>query len=255
MNKLSRAVSALVCAALCASLASCGIKTTVTGDKNVLPRTYNLDADTQYSVDITGVDLGDVIGVDGNKISYTVNIDPSLADSMIITTDENVFSSLEVTLDGDKIKITGEEGRSYLPSEFDITIGCETAALIADGVFDISYMHVSSSPFSLNISGAVSLKAVTERTEAADITISGAASVTAEGSCGYLSASLSGAAELSSYKFEADTADVSALGASSAEVNVLTALNATVDGAGEIRYRGEPTLTSSASGTGSVLPE
>ncbi|MFA6948334.1 MAG: DUF2807 domain-containing protein [Eubacteriales bacterium] len=252
MKKLSLAAALIIL--LAAALPSCGLKATVNGDKNVLPRTYTLDPAVEYTLDLTGIELGEVFGADGGRIPYTVSIDPTLADTMVITTDENIFSSLEITLEGNAISVHGGEGSSYLPSEFDITFGCEVVSLDADGALDINLSHASASPLEITLAGAVSANVAADRMASAAFKLSGAADIAASGVCSYLTAELSGAASLDALKLDSENADVSAAGASSAKVNVSGKLNGSVDGAAEIRYTGSPDVTSSASGTGSILP-
>lgn len=82
--------------------------------------------------------------------------------------------------------------------------------------------------------------------------ISGASKLEAMGSTATLDAEATGASKLDAFKLTADMAKVHASGASSANVYVVTELDAESSGASSISYKGSPRLSSSSSGSSSI---
>jgi hypothetical protein len=82
--------------------------------------------------------------------------------------------------------------------------------------------------------------------------LSGASDLEAMGSAAMLDAEVTGASELNAFKLTADMAKIHASGASSADVYVVTELDAESSGASSINYKGGAKVLSSSSGSSSI---
>lgn len=85
-----------------------------------------------------------------------------------------------------------------------------------------------------------------------DVVVSGASYLNVRGNGEQLKAQLSGASVLKAFNFPVSEAAIYASGASDGNVTVSGKLNAVASGASEIRYRGNPVVTSHVSGSSSV---
>lgn len=224
----------------------------VEGDKNVLPRKYALDAGAPWTIEITDIDL-DWTG----NVKYCITLDESLEDSVVITTDENIFNSLKVDIEGNTVKIKGDRDKRFAPSEFEIIIGVPTASLSADGGFVINASIPVSTPaksLALTINGGAEINLACDMLESLSLDVNGAAEANLEGSCSALKASFTGAGSLHAYPLQTETAEITVNGAASAEVSVSGILKAAINGAGDIKYKGEPQVEQTINGAGSVVP-
>ena len=135
---MEKTVRSVICAVLAViavllPLYGCVFSRAVEGDKNVLPRTYSLDAGAPWIIEIVDIDLDWT-----RSVKYYITLDESLEDTLVITTDENIFNSLKVDIEEYTVKIRGDRNKRFAPSEFEIIIGVPTASLSADGGFVIN---------------------------------------------------------------------------------------------------------------------
>ena len=253
MKKALRSfIYAAAAAAFLFSLSGCVFRRAVEGDKNVLPRTYSLDAGAPWIIEIADIDLDWI----GNVKNY-ITLDESLEDTLVITTDENIFNSLKVDIEEYTVKIRGDRNKRFAPSEFEIAIGVPTASLSADGGFVINASIPSSTPaksLALTIKGGAEINLVCDMLESLSLDVNGAADANLEGSCSALKASFAGAGFLHAFPLQTETAEITVNGAASAEVSVSGSLKAVINGAGDIKYKGEPQVDRIVNGAGSVVP-
>ena len=176
-----------------------------------------------------------------------------------IEADENLLTYIEVSQEGDKLEIR-EKPDVNLHASGDINV------------------YVTSPDFhSIDLSGAGDLTGTTKITNAdnldvsssgaGDITlevdapvvkveISGAGSVKLKGQAKSVDIGLSGAGHLQCYDLQAENAKVEVSGVGSAEVFASVKLEATVNGVGNIHYKGNPgSISQSVSGVGSISAE
>lgn len=237
-----------VSAMLSAQSCSLGGKNNLDGDKNVLPRTYELTGQA-YNLTITGLSFG------ASKVNI-VTLDETQKDALVITTDDNVFSSLKVEIDGENITITGDETKVYLPSELEITLGVPASSVTLDGAWTLGGAVSGVKSFSLTVNGAAQAELVTERLDSMALTVNGAAAITLEGFASSFIAEVNGTANLDAKKFETEYCEATLSGASNAAVNVTDTLKASINGTANISYRGDPqNVEKSISGLGVIEPE
>jgi len=155
------------------------------------------------------------------------------APSLAITTDENILPHIHTEISGQTLKIYSDG--SIAPTK-GVQIVVTTSALDR-----------------LDLTGAVHVTA--QKVSAASFSISGAGatSVDIDGHATDLAVSLTGASRLHATALRARSAKVSLVGASSGDVFVTDALDATVTGAGSLTYTGEPkSVERQVTGAGSI---
>lgn len=105
----------------------------------------------------------------------------------------------------------------------------------------------------VEVSGAAVVELELEVQRKLTMDLSGAASVTFQGSAQQLEAKLSGAGNLDAYEMQVRDASIELSGVGGAEVYVTDNLQAKVSGVGGIRYKGEPkNIQRQVSGVGSI---
>ncbi len=142
---------------------------------------------------------------------------------VVISADDNLWDSLEISKSGDTLRIDFKPG----------TVGIQSATLEAE----ISMPTLKG----IDVSGASKL---TGEMNTGDLSaeVSGASQFTLEGTGGDLTLNVSGASRADLSQFVVEDANVEASGASQATVNVEGRLDAEASGASRVRYRGNPTL-------------
>lgn len=201
------------------------------GDGNVLPRNYELAAEA-YSIDIDNINL--------ESFSILLNVDELLEDKLTITTDDNIFSSLKISVDdvNHVINIEGDETRKYLPSEFEITVGCPVRNINADGAYTVSLNLSSVKEAELEFNGAVSGSILCDSVRRLELDVDGAAELEFSGRAVEFIAEVNGASEINAFGLECEIARVFFDGASKAKLNVTGEIYASVDGSAVVEYKG-----------------
>ncbi len=127
----------------------------------------------------------------------------------------------------------------------------ELEYLRVTGACDGEVRDFENVDLSLDIEGASKVWAnITAKYLQADL--AGASELVLVGSGEDLEVDLVGASELDAFNFEAEDADVSAVGASTAKVYAKNELQASATGASKVRYRGDARVSSSSAGLSSV---
>lgn len=237
---------------LCSALlfSSCGaLRSAMTGDRNVLPRSYEL-TDGAYRISVS-----DISNESGTDLRFTV--DETRKDELVITTDDNIFTTLKVEVDREtrEISISGDSKKRYAPSEFEISLGVPVSAVTLSGGYDVEMLLPTSKELALTVSGAIDGEITLENASSLTVDISGAAELELAGRAADFTVKASGAAEISAYKLRTETAAVNVAGAAELELFVAETLDATVDGAANVYYKGDPkTVRPTVRGLGVIAP-
>jgi hypothetical protein len=110
---------------------------------------------------------------------------------------------------------------------------------------------IEAEDLDLKLSGAGSLD-LKVRSRTVSVRLSGAGSIAAAGSADRLETSLTGAGRFDGSQLEVKEARVRTTGAGETLVFAVDSLDVTLTGAGAVRYKGNPKLTSRISGIGSL---
>jgi len=177
--------------------------------------------------------------------AFAVDITQSDSFSVTIRVDDNILDLLDVSKDGDTLRIRLERGvslRGDVTLEATITMP-ELDGLQLSGASDASVSGFrSSGQIDVRLSGASRLDGDLEA-GSVKIDASGASRVVVKGSATEMNIGASGASNLNLDDFVVDTAEVTLSGASEATVNVQDRIDRVdVSGASRLRYRGDPSL-------------
>jgi hypothetical protein len=150
-----------------------------------------------------------------------------------ISTDQNLLPLVKTVVSGNTLKIGSKE--DLAPTK-NITIILSSASL-AD----------------VQLSGGISFKA--SRLSGHDLKLesTGASNISVDGSVANLEANLRGASKLNAKSLQTQTATLSLLGASDADVTVTDTLKVSIIGAGSLTYYGNPkSVVKNITGAGSI---
>ena len=231
MKRLMILVLAL--AGLIALFAGCGDDE---GDAEAIRGSGNVVTQNMALADFTSVEAAN---------AFEVEITQSDTFAVTIRVDDNILDLLDVSKEGDTLKLRLERGVSL---RGDVTLEAEITMPDLEGL-DLSGASVasvsgfqSSSQLDIGLSGASSLDGDLEAGDI-DINASGASRVVLDGSATGLTIVGSGASSLDLTDFTADTAEVRLSGASDATVRAQERIDPVdVSGASRLRYLGDPSL-------------
>jgi len=152
--------------------------------------------------------------------------------SFAITTDSNLLSHVETTMNGGKLVM---EWHGQLRPTHGMKVKISSSMLK-----------------SARLTGAVRLSAARLTGKGFYIDGTGATRVTADGTVEELMATMSGASKLIAADLQARRAELAIAGAGKADVTVSESLKVSISGAGKVTYGGNPTVERDISGAGSV---
>ena len=235
----------------CAVMSGCSlIRSSVKGDLNVLPRTYKLSEST-YTLNITELE-----NEAAAEIPMNIRVDEMLADTMVITTDDNIFSTLTVEIDEEEkvINIAGNPKKRYSPSEFEIAVGVPVSTLKLEGAYSLSMLLPTVKELELDISGAVLGEIIAEQASKITAGIQGAAELEFDGKSAEFILLAEGVAKIDASSLRTEKSVITLRGAATAQVYATESLEATVEGTASVVYHGHPReIKTDISGLGEVV--
>jgi hypothetical protein len=175
--------------------------------------------------------------------AFEFEVSQSNSYSISITADDNVIEKVQVTKEGDILKI----GLATIPRLGSLTLKAVVTMPYLRGLAISGASRGTISGFSsaddadIAVSGA---SKVTGDLKAGDVDfeVSGASTVQLEGSANNITANVSGASRFNLGGFMVNNADVTFSGASTGTVNLSGKLDANLSGASKLSYVGEPTM-------------
>lgn len=187
------------------------------------------------------------------KSSFDVLLVPSDVNFVTVEAQENLHDLIRTENKNGRLEIYGEECIKY-----------SEPVIITVGVHDLRGVKVSGSG---DISGGGLFK-----TEEVDATISGSGNIsldlsagsvyasingsgdiTLTGFCDYFEAGISGSGDISAFDLSADDVEAWIAGSGDVRVHALNAIDAKINGSGDITYRGEPTsVETRVNGSGEI---
>jgi hypothetical protein len=199
----------------------------------------NLETESYAFSDFTEVEIGS---------GFEFEIEQSSSYSIDVTADDNVMEYVQVSKDGQTLKIGLRTALGIFLGPASATLKASVTVpqllgLTASGASRGTVSGFSSTEdLDVTVSGA---SKVTGNITAGDVQfgISGASTIQLEGSANDIDANVSGASHLSLDDFVVSNADVNFSGASSGTVNLNGRLDANLSGASTLWYIGEPTST------------
>ena len=194
----------------------------------------NLETEEYAFTNFTKVEIGSAFEFEVNQSgSYSINV----------TVDDNVLDYVQVSQDGQTLKIRLRRFLSLGPVTLRASVTMpQLRGLTASGASLGTVSGFSSNEdLDITVSGASRL---TGDITAGDVEfgISGASTIQLEGSADDIDANVSGASHFNLDDFIVNNADVDFSGASSGTVNLNGSLDANLSGASTLWYIGEPTM-------------
>jgi hypothetical protein len=195
----------------------------------------NLETEEYAFTDFTEVEIGSAFEFEINQSSsYSINI----------TADDNVMEYVQVSKDGQTLKIGLRRFLSLGPVTLraSVTMPQLNSMTISGASRGTVSGFSSSEDLDITVSGA---SRVTGDITAGNVEfgISGASTIQLEGSANDIDANVSGASSFNLDNFVVNNADINFSGASSGTINLDGRLDANVSGASRLWYIGEPTST------------
>jgi len=205
----------------------------------------NLETEEYAFTDFTKVEIGS---------AFEFEIEQSSSYSINVTADDNVIDYVQVSKDGQTLKIRLRRVAFLGP----VTLRASVTMPQLRGLTASGASHGTVSDFSstedldIKVSGA---SRVTGDITAGNVEfgISGASTIQLEGSADDIDANVSGASRFNLDAFTVNNADVNFSGASSGTVNLNGRLDANLSGASILWYIGEPTSTDINTSGGSTV--
>lgn len=151
-----------------------------------------------------------------------------------------------------KIKIKGNKNYRYQTDKFTLEIGVPIKDARIDNAFALDAKLPSITEFSLKINGSISGDFAFDLLDSLDFQVDGAASLSFSGQCGNCSAVLNGASEVDGSALATLDAKITINGTGDYIVNVRDTLEANINGAGNIKYMGNPAITECINGLGTI---
>jgi len=221
----------------------------MTGDGNVLGRSYEMNPDEPYRIVIKDIAVKDF---------NTANLifDETLKDELVISTDENIFLSFTVEVNDNykTITVSGDNQLEYIPTTFEIAVGGLVSDINIAGGFDADIKFDTIKQTKIDVAGAVDGTISYVNSESSAINIAGAVDLKLSGNIERIKAEVAGAATIKGYELAADTADISIAGASEIELTVNTELYAEMSGSSSIHYKGDAkVMKSDIAGFGEII--
>jgi hypothetical protein len=194
------------------------------------------------------------------EAGYAFEVDVQQGDSysVEVTVDDNLEQYLDVTQDGDTVRLRLKPSVRFSLNRVTLRAGITLPTLEGLDLSGATRATVSGfesqENLDVQVSGASTLRGDITSGDAR-FGISGASTVTLDGAAGNLDLEASGASTANLEDFPVTDARVNANGASRAVVNVSGELNAEASGASSVRYTGDPaTVRADASGASSIEP-
>ncbi len=155
--------------------------------------------------------------------------------SLSITTDENLLSYVETSVDGGTLKIQTHD-QVYTRNGIKIVV-------------------TSPSLAGADLSGALKLEATQLQGDRFSLETSGASKVNLSGTTSRLLASLTGASRLNAESLQAQDVEIAVTGAGQADIFASHSVKAAITGAGKVNYAGHPKeVQKKVTGAGKISP-
>lgn len=151
--------------------------------------------------------------------------------SFEITCDDNLLALIETTVTDGKLVVKPMKEMRDFDLEIRVTVA-DLSSLAVDGAGGVDIKGIDNERLDITIDGAAGV-IVTGKTERFDIAVDGAGGVEADG-------------------LEARSAKVQLSGAGGAEVHAIETLDVSITGIGSVVYSGNPKVTKSVAGLGTV---
>jgi hypothetical protein len=187
--------------------------------------------------------------------AFQVTITQSTSYSVKISASERIFDRIEVTQQGQTLKIDVKPGIFFglFTNKAEITMPSLENFALSEASRGTADGFSSSNQFTAQISGASTLDLNNFNAGDINFEVTGASHLTGQGTASNLTSAVSGASTLDLTDLTVDNANIDLSGASHAIINLTGRLDAQASGASNLQYIGEPTLGTINTSGGSTV--
>ncbi len=184
----------------------------------------------------------------------TLVIEQGNSEALTIDAEARVLRRIETVVQNGTLIIRPDQSfRTREEIVYSLTVE-DLTGIELSGAGQVQMRQLETSDFTLSISGSGSVVIEDLTAETLDVEATGNASITLGGTVDSQKVSFGQAGTYDAANLESRVATVSVDGAAKAIVNVSEKLDASASGASSIAYYGDPALSESTSGVGSVAP-
>ena len=198
----------------------------------------------------------EIAGVDSVVLSFVGDLRITQGDEekLVITADDNVMPLITTEVK-DGVLTIGSRSTAGLQAtsklQYDLTVR-DLKSIRLTGAGNAEIDGLETGDLELAITGAGNLSAQNVDAGRVDVTLSGLGSVSTSGQAARQAVQLTGSGSYSAGDLQTGSADVRISGLGSATVWVVESLDATISGAGNIEYYGDPQVTQQVTGLGAI---
>ena len=204
---------------------------------------------SKYTYELSDFDEIEIEGAFNTTIKYSQNYDVKIFGG------NKFLKEVDVKKTDNKLVIDGSQIWGTLWHEVRLEISLpnpEHITLTGANQFEIKGFE-NTGQIKIDLDGA-SKGSIEVDCQKLNLAIAGASKVNIRGRTDVLNIESDGASRIVAYSMQTKTSTINLTGASSAEINVSEQLNATLDGASKLVYKGLPEIKSDVSGFSSIKP-
>ncbi len=184
--------------------------------------------------------------------AYSIVLKQDSITSVSVEADENLQSLIITRTEGNKLII---ENKKPICSSKGLTVNITTpniSGIDLSGEADLKTLNkLTSKELNIDISGMGNLILDLD-VQSLEISCSGSGDLNLKGNAENVNAELSGAADIRAFELVAKDFKLTSSGAGKADVNVSNKLDVDISGAASVLYKGNPSVSQSISGVGSI---
>ena len=205
----------------------------IKGNGVITSNIYKL-SDSIYSLDINEINFLYKAGI--------LEIDEKLADSIVISSDQNILDMLSVDVSSSKITVTvsGEESYRYNPTQFKITIGVPISDMLIDGAFDVDVDISSVTKLNITSTGILNGEMNIGEVSEFNYVCTGKDSIKFYGRADMCNVTIKGVSQIDAINLVTRKTNIMLYGASSYTAYVTEELKAELNGLATLKYAGAP---------------
>ncbi len=231
----------LIFVILAFALSACSV-TVFHGSGNIISESR--DVSGFHGVELTA--LGDLFIQQGDKEELRIQADDNLMQHIISTVHDGI---LTISFDDNQWSNFYTSGESI---KFYLTVK-DLDAIHFSGAGKISVEDVVSPNLSVSLNGVGSIYVENISTDNLNVNLSGAGDLSVDGVASNQNVNISGVGSYHAADLQSQSATITLSGAGSATIWVHESLDVQITGVGSVGYFGDPRITKSVSGLGSLM--
>ncbi|MGD0712364.1 MAG: head GIN domain-containing protein [Bacteroidales bacterium] len=187
--------------------------------------------------------------------AYSIVLKQDSITSVSVEADENLQPLITTRIEGNKLII---ENKKSICSSKGLKVNISTpdiSAIDLSGAVDVKTLNtIKSKELNIDISGMGNMFLDLD-VQNLEISCSGMGDINLKGNAENVNAELSGAADIKAFELAAKNFKLSSSGAGKANVNVSDKLDVEISGVATVHYKGNPAISQSISGAGTIKKE